>query len=177
MKNLSVSIIHDNILVSTGLYKILNDIFDIKPYCFNTVTPSLSLDGYDLCIVDCDIYALNANFFIPQKHKCLLVTQKENIDTEKNNFISQYWNEERIIQTISKNITRLDEIKSSHTELSRREIEVLKLIVKGCLNKEIADTLHISINTVLTHRKNITSKLGIKSVSGLSVYAMMNALI
>ena len=41
-------------------------------------------------------------------------------------------------------------------------------------NKEIADKLNISLNTVLTHRKNITTKLGIKTVSGLTFYAIMN---
>ena len=61
--------------------------------------------------------------------------------------------------------------------LSEREIDVLKLIIKGKINKEIADELFISLNTVLTHRKNITSKLGIKTVSGLTFYAMMNGYI
>ena len=61
--------------------------------------------------------------------------------------------------------------------LTPREITVLQLVVQGFINKEIADQLHISINTVLTHRKNITAKLGIKSVSGLSVYAIMNGII
>ncbi len=59
-------------------------------------------------------------------------------------------------------------------ELSAREIEVLILIAKGCINKEIADKLNISLTTVITHRKNITEKLGIKSVSGLTIYAVMN---
>ena len=45
------------------------------------------------------------------------------------------------------------------------------------LNKEIADKLNISLTTVITHRKNITEKLGIKSVSGLTIYAVMNGYI
>ena len=57
--------------------------------------------------------------------------------------------------------------------LSAREIEVLVLITKGLINKEIADKLNISLTTVITHRKNITEKLGIKSVSGLTIYAVM----
>ena len=61
--------------------------------------------------------------------------------------------------------------------LSQREVEVLRLIASGHINKEIADKLAISLNTVLTHRKNITAKLGIKSVSGLTFYAMMNGLV
>lgn len=59
-------------------------------------------------------------------------------------------------------------------ELSAREIEVLALITKGLINKEIADKLNIGLTTVITHRKNITEKLGIKSVSGLTIYAVMN---
>ena len=61
-------------------------------------------------------------------------------------------------------------------DLSSRETDVLQLIVKGITNKEIADKLNISLNTVLTHRKNITAKLGIKTVSGLTFYAIMNGL-
>lgn len=63
------------------------------------------------------------------------------------------------------------------TALSQREIEVLKLVAMGFINKEIAETLSISFNTVLTHRRNISAKLGIKSVSGLGVYALMNGYI
>ena len=54
---------------------------------------------------------------------------------------------------------------------------MLRLIASGRMNKEIAQELSISINTVLTHRKNITTKLGIKSVSGLTFYAMMNGIV
>ncbi|MCP9611066.1 LuxR C-terminal-related transcriptional regulator [Coprobacter sp. LH1063] len=53
----------------------------------------------------------------------------------------------------------------------------MQLIAQGYINKEIADKLNISFNTVLSHRKNITSKLGIKTLSGLSFYAMMNGYI
>jgi DNA-binding CsgD family transcriptional regulator len=61
--------------------------------------------------------------------------------------------------------------------LSRREKEILILIAQGRLNKEIAALLHISLNTVLTHRKNIISKTGIKTVSGLTFYCIQNRLI
>ena len=54
-----------------------------------------------------------------------------------------------------------------------REIEVLSLVARGFINKEIADKLNISLTTVITHRKNIIEKLGIKSVSGLTIYAVM----
>ena len=61
--------------------------------------------------------------------------------------------------------------------LSQREKEILVCVARGMLNKEIADCFHISIYTVITHRKNITRKIGIKTVAGLTVYALLNNLI
>ena len=53
-------------------------------------------------------------------------------------------------------------------------MEVLSLIARGYINKEIADMLCISLTTVISHRKNIMDKLGIRSVSGLTIYAVMH---
>jgi len=61
--------------------------------------------------------------------------------------------------------------------LSDREIDVLKAVAQGYSNKEIAEKLFISTNTVITHRKNITDKLGIKTIAGLTVYAIMKKII
>ena len=80
----------------------------------------------------------------------------------------------------------LDKIKSffyqskseeNDDELSIREKEVLRLIALGHTNKSIADSLFISTHTVISHRKNITDKLGIKSIPGLTVYAIMQKII
>lgn len=62
-------------------------------------------------------------------------------------------------------------------ELSDREKEILVGVAQGMLNKEIADKFNISVYTVISHRKNITRKTGIKSVAGLTVYALLNGLI
>ena len=70
-----------------------------------------------------------------------------------------------------------DSIVSDGGELSSREKEILVCVAKGMLNKEIADKLNLSIYTVITHRKNITRKIGIKTVAGLTVYALLNNLI
>lgn len=63
------------------------------------------------------------------------------------------------------------------SDISDREREILVAVVKGHTNKEIADGHHISVHTVISHRKNISRKTGIKSVSGLTVYALLNGLI
>lgn len=67
--------------------------------------------------------------------------------------------------------------KNQQDDLSEREIEVLAELVKGFSNKEIADKLNISIHTVISHRKNITEKTGIKSLSGLTIYAITRKII
>ncbi len=62
-------------------------------------------------------------------------------------------------------------------ELSERERDVLVLVAKGLTNKEIASELNISPHTVISHRKNIVHKTGIRSVAGLTVYAVLNKFI
>lgn len=64
-----------------------------------------------------------------------------------------------------------------HEPLSDREKEILVNVASGLINKEIADKLNISVNTVITHRKNITRKIGIKTVPGLTAYAILNGLV
>lgn len=61
--------------------------------------------------------------------------------------------------------------------LSEREREIVRWVVCGLSNKEIASQLFISLNTVLTHRKNIARKLNIHSVAGLTIYAIVNKIV
>lgn len=61
--------------------------------------------------------------------------------------------------------------------LSAREKEIVVYVVKGMTNREIADKLYLSTHTVITHRRNITRKLKIRSASGLTIYAIVNKLV
>ena len=61
--------------------------------------------------------------------------------------------------------------------LSAREREIIVCVVKGLTNKQIADALCISTHTVITHRRNIASKLQIHSAAGLTIYAIVNKLV
>ena len=81
----------------------------------------------------------------------------------------------KIFNLLSDN--KLTQDKPDSIELSNRETDVLVALVKGLTNKEISDKLYISVHTVITHRKNIVRKTGIKSVSGLTVYALLNNLV
>lgn len=87
---------------------------------------------------------------------------------------------EHIIHSLTRlqeKIQQPEEEKEENNHLSPREIEVLTCLVNGMLNKEIADQLHISVHTVVRHRKNITQKTGIRSQSGLTIYAISKKII
>ena len=81
----------------------------------------------------------------------------------------------KVFNLLSNNCVQQE--KTESVELSNREIDVLVALAKGMTNKEISDQLFISVHTVITHRKNIIRKTGIKSVSGLTVYALLNNLV
>ena len=86
---------------------------------------------------------------------------------------------QRVKSTINQVLTTLqsDDDESDTAPLSDREKDVLVCLSKGLKNNEIADQLNISVHTVITHRKNIVRKTGIKSVAALTVYAILNNLI
>lgn len=74
---------------------------------------------------------------------------------------------------LSNMISNSDNMES----ISDREREIIVCLVQGMSNKEIADHLYISVNTVITHRRNIARKLQIHSLAGLTIYAIVNNLI
>ena len=172
-----VIVSHDTIL-RMGLQHLLRNFLDVNAETFQSVA-ELKDSGrnFDLYITDSETFALSLNAFLPKRQHLVIIANNEPSEDGDHTIINRYAGEEAIIAKLSHIIRQADMDTSSANELSQREIEVLCLIAQGHLNKEIADKLNISINTVLSHRKNITSKLGIKSVSGLSVYAMMNGYI
>lgn len=85
--------------------------------------------------------------------------------------------DKEVIDLISSLLTAEEGEREVVGELTPRERDIVIGVVKGMTNKEIADKLFISINTVTTHRRNIVKKLDIHSASGLTVYAIMNKLV
>lgn len=81
------------------------------------------------------------------------------------------------VQDLYKKDTEEKSTNQKGEDLSGREIDVLVQLVKGFSNKEIAVNLNISIHTVISHRKNISQKTGIKSQSGLTIYAISNKIV
>ena len=86
-----------------------------------------------------------------------------------------------VIKNMEMNISTAPEVSDAEeggeNALSPREREVVSCLAMGLSNKEIASKLNISINTVITHRKNIAAKLSIHSVAGITIYAIVNNLV
>lgn len=103
---------------------------------------------------------------------------EENVLRQYDECIGIYDNGSRITQKLKSAIEEKSQApKSDINELSGRERDILTAVAKGLTNKEIADEFNISIYTVISHRRNISQKLGINSIPGLTVYAIMNKLI
>lgn len=168
-------------LCGYGLKQILSEYFgQSNSRVFHSVDEFIHqpTDSYDLYFMMAEPILLNYDYFLPRRSKTIILTENPHgsagfitlqIHTDLSSLIDS-------LQAILEKVATSAK-EETQEELSSREVEVLKLITRGLINKEIADELCISLNTVLTHRKNITSKLGIKTVSGLTFYAMMNGYI
>jgi len=106
---------------------------------------------------------------------------RQHAEVEEHIFVPAIRRLEQIVkqQDVSKNITSMvfKGGQDSSEALSDRERDVVIALVQGMQNKEIADHLCISVNTVITHRRNIARKLQIHSAAGLTIYAIVNGLV
>ncbi len=89
--------------------------------------------------------------------------------------------EEKVKRNCDANESELPEEPGNDEEkieaLTEREKDIIRCVAKGMPNKEIADTLNLSIHTVTTHRRNLSSKLQIHSPAGLTIFAILNKLV
>lgn len=167
-------------LESLGIRSVVHGFSDMAVESFGSFREFRPVaDKADAFVVSADVFVSNIDYFMPRKSKTVIVGG--DLGREENAFTSQMIfpdsDEAEINAVLKKLISSLGEEEIVPGELSQREKEVLKLIASGKINKEIADDLCISVNTVITHRKNLSAKLGIKSASGLSLYALMNGII
>lgn len=186
---LEIAIVEANTLTSLGLKTILERMIPMAVirtfHSFGELTDDTP-DMYAHYFISAQIYVEHNAFFLPRKRKTIVLAgDSHQFQLSGVPILNIYQAEEQLVKDILKLHQHAHHdgypIKdmpptppTTGHELSAREIEVLVLITKGLINKEIADKLNIGLTTVITHRKNITEKLGIKSVSGLTIYAVMN---
>ncbi len=185
-----IAIIGSNSLMNIGLKTILERIIPMAEVCLFENADSLCANGdeaaYFHYFVATQAYAERSRFFREHRHKTIILsTSEQTMLPADMHILNISQSEDELVRAILRmhqgahrggypapNIERPEHT----TPLSERECEVLRLVVKGLLNKEIADALKISINTVITHRRNITSKLGMRSASALTIYAVTHGL-
>lgn len=134
--------------------------------------------------VSIEIVLSERAFFMERRRKTIVLTATQQETTQLTDFHCLYINqtEQQLLHTLlqlqqhghanGRNLPPEMKAERERQILTRREIEVMGLIVQGYINKEVADKLHISLSTVVTHRKNIMEKLGLKSLSALTIYAV-----
>lgn len=131
-------------------------------------------------IVSAAVFSAHLDYLIPKRrHVLVWVSEASRRQLPQQGVVSLYDSTEHWAEAFA-SLQQAGSPFGTETaaaHLSVREKEVLRLIAEGLTAKEIADKLGISANTVVTHRKNMSAKLGIRSVSGLSLYALMNGIL
>ncbi|MEG2365592.1 MAG: helix-turn-helix transcriptional regulator [Alistipes sp.] len=181
-----IAVVTPTILTGLGLKSILEKILPMATVevfdSFDHLADA-DPDRFFHYFVSLAVFVEHNTFFAPRAAKTiLLVNEMQNAGNQPSLNIAQ--SEEGLVR----DILRLRQNQHHHQQplgrgahpvrpsaaLTPREVEVLELLTQGHINKEIADALHISVTTVISHRKNLIEKLGIRSVSGLTLYAVTN---
>ena len=181
-----IAILDPNTLSVLGLKSLIQQVMPIvavDTYGEFAELEANNPDGYVHYFVAMNTVIQHRDFFLERRRKTIVLTMTT--ATQMSDFRSLCINvpEKQLVRSLlmmmqgghpgGKNLPPLPEVLQRKI-LSDRELEVLSLIVQGYINKEIAERLNIGLTTVITHRKNIMDKLGMKSESALTIYAIMH---
>lgn len=190
-----IAVIHPNSLCCMAMRTILSDIapFMGATHGVEIATYNSAKDMQEdnphatfLYFVAYEVFEQNLEFFEPLARRCIVLTEgKQNNIPAIFRTVDMQCPERELIKAflMIHNAAHHAHGIALHSKpeevelLSQREKDVLSLIVKGYINKEIADILNISTPTVIFHRRNISEKIGSKSVGRLTIYAVMNGIV
>lgn len=188
-----IIVIHPNSLCCMAMRTILVDIApfvgmfrDVVILSYNSLQQMLQ-DQPEMVIhyfVAAQVLIDNMPYFAPQMRRCIVLTEGDDSSLpEGTRTVDIRRPEHELLKAF------LMMYSNAHTGmphpapqeeselLSQREKDVLALIVKGYINKEIADMLNISTPTVIFHRRNLSEKIGSKSIGRQTIYAVMNGIV
>lgn len=193
IKHPELAVVDANVLSALGLQQILYSIMPMAQvrifHSFQELVDDTP-DAYFHYFVSGQIFIDHSNFFLERQRKVIVLTNGVantprwkgvvtlNVVQRYDSLIKDLADIYRHAHLHNGKVTHgTSELMPVRQLLSLREIEVLTLVVKGLTNKEVADRLNVSLTTIISHRKNITEKLGIKSMSGLTIFAITNGLV
>jgi DNA-binding NarL/FixJ family response regulator len=184
-----IAIVEPSIIIRSGILSVLHrlntiqmDVFEVTDIAH--LKSSLSWQKTDILIVNplvMGIFSLGQikkEMSNPQT-KCVALQSSLSDATVLKAYdevISIYDSAEQINEKLTKLISEPEEEKKIES-LTLREKEIIVCVIKGMTNKQIAEKLHLSSHTVISHRRNIAVKLQIHSTAGLTIYAIVNKLV
>lgn len=191
MPEFSVLICDGSYIVRKGMEKVLKEISKTLMVREAADAESfMSVLEYfepDILIVNPDLFGSDNKLMqeLPEKLRKRVIALSSEIKRDNSTLFSETLSysdsKSTILEKVRKIYGTTKGSRGAHkrrgAEITERERLIVKYIALGLTNREIAEKLFISTHTVVTHRKNITRKLGIKTVSGLTVYAILNNLI
>ena len=190
-----IAVIHPNSLCCLAMRTILTDIApfvgmfrEVDIVAYNSMEEFMD-DAPEATIhffIAADILAENTAYFATLQRRCIVLTEGGNetlpdgfravdIHRPERELLKAFLTMHSTAHTAHGMEPHVD--KEDSELLSQREKDVLALIVKGYINKEIADILNISTPTVVFHRRNISEKIGSKSIGRQTIYAVMNGIV
>lgn len=186
----AVAIVDQNILSAMGLRHILQEvmpIMDVVSFGSFAELQANQPDRYVHYFVTMSVVLENRTFFTERRNKTIVLSPSlDHAQIADFHTICTNVTEEQLVRAIlaleqhahgrGQHLPEMP-AHANAMPLSSREVEVLSLIAKGMMNKEIADRLNIGLTTVISHRKNIQEKLGVKTISALTIYAVMHGLV
>lgn len=189
-----LAIITLNTLEATGLKSIIDDIIPVADVAIfdniNSFREEHEITPFFHFFVSPEVLIGDVDFFLQHARHTFVLSSRPHTDAILSHFHVINTNQDQ--HTLIKQLLRLhqmghanhkhpdfekQQLKAVDIQISSREAEVLALVAKGFINKEIADKLCISLPTVVSHRKNICDKLHIRSVSALTIYAVTHGIV
>ena len=179
-----IAIVDPNTLAAIGLKGVLQNVMTIMTVDSFGTFAELEMnhpEEYVHFFVAMTIVLDNRDFFLNYRRRTIVLTTSVEsmmdgfhclcINVPEKQLIRSLLSLQQSAHAHGRNLPPMPKVLQQKV-LSDREIEVMNLIVQGFINKEIAEQLNIALSTVVTHRRNIMEKLGVKSVSALTIYAV-----
>ena len=197
----AIAIIVPNTLAGIGLADIIHKMMPGAETClfnrFAELAASPDADAFFHYFVSSQELLAGASYFLQRQHKTIVLTHGDESGHLPQGFhtLNVFQSESELVYSILSMANRSHKGRGTEPEVVKqarhhseneakpmpritpREREVLCGVVEGLINKEIAARMGVSVASVITHRKNLTEKLGTRSVSALTIFAVTHGLV